>query len=524
MNPLSTTIGVIGGGSVAVSWLHHFVEALAGKRGNAPWDLRVLVFEPRDAVGGGSAYQSDLESNLLNISVGAMSVAGDDRAHFKRWLQRHDIAMFRDRPIEDESYVSRPLFGRYLESVYATTVEAARACGITVEHVQRAVHALRRHRDGHCSVVTSDGESYAVRHVVLSIGNLDPVSFGELHGVPGYFASPYPTTRLCASVPADAAVCVLGTSLSAIDAILALASQGHRGPIVAVSRNGRLPSVRGTLNAPLRLRPELTAWLRRCKDEGRTLALETMIELLASELRACLGEHGEDIGAIVRHIPSASTFLDREIGLALSTPRQWQAFANASNEVVDLLWHLLSPSDRHRFNRELKTVWMARRVSFPLDNALALRGLMRSGQLRVMAGFRSARRDRLSTRFEIELEADGERRETLHATHLVNATSFSCDAARSDMPLLRALIADGMAVADRFGGLRVDFDSGCLIGRQGTVDPDITVLGSMAAGTYFWTNSMDINARLALGQACRLAMRLVRPQHAQADLAPAEDQ
>jgi hypothetical protein len=46
----------------------------------------------------------------------------------------------------------------------------------------------------------------------------------------------------------------------------------------------------------------------------------------------------------------------------------------------------------------------------------------------------------------------------------------------------------------------------------------------MAAGTYFWTNSMDINARLALGQACRLAMRLVRPQHAQADLAPAEDQ
>jgi hypothetical protein len=33
----------------------------------------------------------------------------------------------------------------------------------------------------------------------------------------------------------------------------------------------------------------------------------------------------------------------------------------------------------------------------------------------------------------------------------------------------------------------------------------MSALGTMASGTYFWTNAMEVNARLAKGQATRLA-------------------
>jgi hypothetical protein len=43
---------------------------------------------------------------------------------------------------------------------------------------------------------------------------------------------------------------------------------------------------------------------------------------------------------------------------------------------------------------------------------------------------------------------------------------------------------------------------------DGSINADISVLGTMAAGTYFWTNSMDVNARLARGVAGRLVQEL----------------
>jgi hypothetical protein len=35
-------------------------------------------------------------------------------------------------------------------------------------------------------------------------------------------------------------------------------------------------------------------------------------------------------------------------------------------------------------------------------------------------------------------------------------------------------------------------------------------LGSLAGGTYFWTTSMDVNARLARDQARRIAAEISR--------------
>ena len=56
-------------------------------------------------------------------------------------------------------------------------------------------------------------------------------------------------------------------------------------------------------------------------------------------------------------------------------------------------------------------------------------------------------------------------------------------------------------MSHKFGGFAVDYDTGFLLNSSGIANPSISVLGSLTTGVYFWTNAMDVNARLALNQA-----------------------
>lgn len=500
-----TTISVIGGGSVAASWCYHLIEALSDQPGLAT-SLRLRIHEPRPQIGRGVAYADDLQSNLLNVTVGAMSVAGDDKGHFQRWLTAQGISMFEGRPITAASFVSRELFGRYLEAVVNETLDRSRALGVLIEHQQQLVTSVVPAPNGGWLVSGSDGQSHKADRVVIALGNLDSTRFSELRAQPGYAASPYPTATLLEGLDPQATVGILGTSLSAVDAIVGLVARGHRGTIYAVSRNGRLPSVRGVLNPAWNISPSVTQVLADCHRCGTQLSLEDLIRLLHGELASVggMGAESEDLSRIAFEVPDAAAFLDEEIRLAQTQPRPWQAVGNALNACVDLAWHVLDEEGRARFEREWRSAWMARRVSFPLENALALRRLMDEGRLHVKPGFERAELIP-GGGFELVLRAPlGSPATHIAVDRLIDATGFTTDVRSSNLPLLVGMLADGLASPDPYGGVCVDFDTGALRRADRSLEPTITVLGSLAAGTYFWTNAMEINARLALGQARRL--------------------
>lgn len=508
----STSIAIVGGGSVATSLAYHLIEALAEVDAPPICGPSVTIFEPAQRIGRGSAYADDLESNLLNVTVGGMSVAGNDKLHFSRWLKSQGIASFRGLRIHDGSYVSRALFGQYLESVYEDVARRARALGVTMRHVQAQVTSIEQ---GAGSVFTlrSDKTEMQVQYVALCIGNLDSPAFSHLGCYKEFHASPYPVLRLVERVHRDATVCVLGTSLSAIDAIVGLAAGGHRGKIVAVSRSGRLPSVRSLLSRPVQFPQDFKDKLVGMKRSGEQLTLESLIAMVTHALADTVKEwSGESITKLAGPTSCATAFLEDEIRLATSAPRQWQSFGAALNDMIDLLWHLLPEWERDRFNANLRSTLMVRKAAFPLENAQLLLQLVNGGRLEVLGGFEAVGYDagrgafRIDTLDRTEGEAPAKRH--LYADCLVNATSYSADAESTTMPLLRSLIASGAAVADRFGGLKLDYDTGCAIDAKGAINHRMSVLGTMASGTYFWTNAMDVNARLAMGQARRLAKAL----------------
>ncbi|MGB3430385.1 FAD/NAD(P)-binding protein [Achromobacter sp.] len=509
--PLAADLAIIGGGSVAVSFLYQFLLALEPASGRP---LAIMLFEPQAEPGAGEAYQEDLSSNLLNIPAGNMSARADHRMDFVDWLRAQDPAWLRAQgadSIAPADFLPRPLFGAYMRAIYQRARELARAQGIALTHVRSRVRRVAPLPEGGARVEPEQGPPCVARYAVLCNGNLPSQAFAELRDAPGYFNSPYPVQALASGIAADAPVCIIGTSLSAVDAIAALRQAAHRGPILCVSRNGRLPAVRSPHNrTPDTLRqlsPEGVP--RLAAKHGGALTLEAIATALREEVLALGGTL--DAADVFGMAGDARTALDAEIQRSEQAARPWQAVAAATNAAVDLIWRLMPPAERDRFQSQWRSLWMARRATFPMRNALKLQALFQRGQLQVSGGYLDSCHDGASGLFHTRVRDAAGVVATHASRYLINATSFSVDTRSTQDPLVSGLLREGHAQPDSHGGLALDYDTGCLKNARGATEPDISVLGSLAGGTYFWTTSMDVNARLARGQALRIGASLARP-------------
>jgi len=501
-------LAIVGGGSVGISFLSQFLDAY-DHLSDAP--RRILLFEPDPRPGPGAAYQKDARTDLLNIPAENMSARHDDRGHFVAWLHKQPNTLLQHYgidTIDPKAFLPRALFGAYLRDIYNETLAFARNRQIEVTHVVSRVDRLAMADDGHVMLSVAAGD-YSAAYVVLCNGNLASCAFPQLENKPGYFNSPYPVQNLLQTLSRDANIGVVGTSLSAVDAIAALAANGHRGRITAMSRNGRLPAVRSPHNVPPASLQHVSrqALTTLAQASNGRLTLDQVETALLNELASL--DPDVDLADITGAQGTAREQLDSEVARSLAGSRPWQALAAATNPSIDLIWHLLPAMEKRHFHQTLRSLWMARRATFPMRNALTLQSLMHSSQLDVRGGFSDCAFDETDQTFKVTFGADGEiagnRPEASSFDHLINATSFSVDVARADDPLVRNLIEAGYAQADPFGGFALDFNTGCLRAADNTVMHRISVLGSLACGTYFWTLSMDVNARLAQAQAARIA-------------------
>lgn len=499
----SADLAIVGGGSTAISFLAQLVELLETDAPHGPW--RILMFEPSPDVGPGGPYADDLATNLLNIPAGKMSAYARNRGHFLEWLHARPASLLRAygvSRIDPADFLPRPLFGAYLREVWRDLSAKAGRLGVEIHHIQEAVESISSPADGEVALQTPSGEYLAAR-AVLCNGNLPSITFPHLLDGATYFNSPYPVRTLVERIPREASVGVLGTSLSAIDAIVALKEKGHKGLITATSRNGRLPSVRSEQGLSVAIPPSgIEPFETLAARNGGFLRLTDIFEVLKERILAAGAAMEMDDVLGYRLPPHAA--LDREIAAACASPRIWQGVAISLNEVIERVWHLLPDTERQRFYADWRSLWMVRRATFPLANALRIQEYVESGALRIVPGFTACSVGADGQGYVIQAHDDTGRDRSHRVDYVVNATSFSVDVARTTDPLILSLLRNGLARGDPYGGLRLDFDTGCLVGANGDVVPEISVLGSLATGAYFWTVSLDVNSRLAFDQARRI--------------------
>ncbi|WP_407310954.1 FAD/NAD(P)-binding protein [Pseudomonas sp. nanlin1] len=497
-------LAIVGGGSVATSVLKQLADEI-NQRGQAPFN-EVLIFEKSAGVGAGMAYQLDSASNLLNTRAGTMSPIDAEPDHFVNWLRTHTAkwqAHFPQVEVSDGAFLPRGLFGLYLNDLFSDCVQSLTGNGVRVEHVQLEIKAMRTTANGY--ELQAGPLSYLADAVVLATGNLHSAERDHMEREPGYFNSPYPCTRLIDAIPRNHSVCVLGTGLSAIDAVVCLADAGHQGKLIMASRGGRLPSVRGVHHASysprLLSRQGIEGWVAGL---GGPLTLDQLYATLISEASAIHGAPLQ-LDSILRSGTGAHRYLDIEVQEALDSERSWQSVLYALNESIDLIWHYLDDQDKTRFEKDFKSQWLAYRVSFPVDNARKLQALFHRDQLCVFGGTGLSWRDQASGAFATSIfDHRMGFRATLYSDSLINSTGFTADAAQCKAKLVRQLLDIGLVSAHPYGGIKVDFHSNQVVTADGSLLPNVYAVGALTSGTHFWTNAMNVNARLAKQVAVNL--------------------
>ncbi|MGO4439785.1 FAD/NAD(P)-binding protein [Rhizobium sp. RAF56] len=225
-------VAIIGGGFTGAATAYHLVRRLQ------PGAARIVVFEPRAALGGGLAYDTAEPVHRINVPAARMTLAPGDDEHFQRWLIETNAVADDPEAVTPEGHIfpRRQIFGRYVAAQLGPLLEDG-----TVEHQRARVASVRRLSDRQWQVVTEAGASLSADIVVIAATHPEPKPPSTLErafaGHPGYVADATVPDAL-AAIRKDDRVLVVGAGLTAADVIAALDARGHRGGIVAISRRG----------------------------------------------------------------------------------------------------------------------------------------------------------------------------------------------------------------------------------------------------------------------------------------------
>ncbi|WP_218822987.1 FAD/NAD(P)-binding protein [Tistlia consotensis] len=428
---------------------------------------RIYLFEQAPPFARGVAYGTDDPLHLLNVGAAGLGALEDHPRGFLDWLNSPasgDLGGLR-RPLAADAFVSRMLYGRYLQHCLHEVLSSARR-GRHFRPVTDEVVDIEELGSG-LTVRVRDGRSFAVDSAVVATGNRPPDDVA----LPCYVGNPWnPGATLGIDPSAD--VLLIGTGLTMVDVVLSLVGQGHEGRIHAVSRRGLLPRTQAPESA-------LPAW------RIATPLPPTALGLLQA-VRA-------------------------EVAVAAAHGRPWQDVVQALRPRSQALWQSLDAQERRRFLRHLRPWWEVHRHRLAPSVSAHLDRLLKSGQLSVRAG-RIDEQLLEGDRLVVRVRARGSRTvEELSVARVINCSGPRTDCADPGSPLLRALLARGLARPDGHG-LGLEVDQGCaLLDRHGEPSERLFALGPVTRGT-FW----EITAVPEIRRRCAtLAADLMRASAAE---------
>ncbi|GAA2149088.1 FAD/NAD(P)-binding protein [Glycomyces algeriensis] len=453
-------IAIIGAGAAAVGVL----DALAADpRGRGS----ITVFEPSPHRWRGRPYGPDLDAVLVNAPPAIMSIRHGDFGHFASWLggagAAHLDALL-ERPL-----VPRALYGRYLEDTAEAATATLRERGREVRIVAERVTGVAR-TAARLSVTAETGAGAVVDQVVLCVGGGVPDDHYGLAGTRGFIADPYPMERTLGEIPPGSTVAVIGSGLTAVDVVVSLAANGHRGRITLLSRTGMLPHV---WQRPVDRRPQhLTAGaVAALEREDGTVALDDLVALLRAELDTA----GEDFAGFAADLLAAESEdqaerLRAQLGSVADPAIGRRFLQEAAHMLGPFAWRRLPEPDRDRLRRLRRLITGVASPMVPVNAAILLQ-LFESGQLGIVSGLRGVKP------VDGGFHAYGDAGESV-ADVVVNAVNPLPQAVpRGAASLIESLIAEELAAPHPSGGLD-------------PADPRVHVVGDLAGGGPFITSSI----------------------------------
>jgi uncharacterized NAD(P)/FAD-binding protein YdhS len=476
---MSFNFAIIGGGLTATAMLNQIVEKF---RENIdliklnPSRIKIQIFEKQETFGPGFPHsdRNVMPFHITNMCAKDMGILIGNSADFQDWVIHHQHSLQEQFPYMDDvsfgqggcNHYPRAIMGAYLMDRFHEASQKAQALGLEVElYSQSEIIDIEERRDKiHLTVknrLSGSIFSSNVDRVLLATGH-----WFEKKERNNYFPSPWPARNLLERIPQGEKVAVIGTSLSAIEVVLTLTSDGHfirddSDKLVYVppanprrfalySRRGLLPKVRG------RMGKYRNMFLTRKKLESLIienngyLKLEAVFQLLNSELEAAYG-HAIDWKAVVSPKRPPAELLqqyleDAKHGDGPDGELVWQTVLHQSFDMVREIYLRLSLEDRERFDKTYTSVFFTHAATQPAINAEKMLALMKSGVVEVFKlgkNYQFVKNESKDSWEFVYQDSNGETKRDAYR-YVVNARGQAKSIRTDPSPLTKSLLKRGI--------------------------------------------------------------------------------
>ena len=347
----------------------------------------ILVIGPGQ-LGAGQAYDCQTDAFRLNVRAELQRLWPDQPDHFPQWADAH----IHDPQAKTHAgnFYQRADFARYV-SAQISIIPGTQ----NLRQVSARVIDARPIKEG-WTVICDDGAHYHSARLVLATGNPEPEwPIGtRLEDTPALVRTPWRGEWLTGIDPTSH-VCLVGSGLTAMDALYGLASQKHQGPVSLLSPHGVLP-------------PEQVAWRPGNPCDWPETA------------------RASHFFSFARRILKDGSWEEPD----------WQQRFSALREGISKAWQNLPVADRLKLQRRVGWLWSLARFRASPQTVAAGRQMSESGQLTIVRG---RLKDLVRTHDEhwrVELTGG----KLLSADVVINCTGVGRDA------LIHNLMASGQLV------------------------------------------------------------------------------
>lgn len=286
---------IIGFGASGLAVLYNLVKNYS----KTDQEFFITIFDKAPFFDRGIAYSTTNPNHLLNVPANRMGIVNEDRTDFSKWLKNNGFNY------QDGDFVSRQIYGQYLENILEISKKLAAEKNIKINFIQKEITQFKK-----CAEFFLIDEK-AYKHCALAIGielKNNPKNFW-LDKIENYLNDPE--------------IHILGSGLTAFDAITSLQDARYNGKIFVHSRRGMLAIAHNSTHQ---------------KSEP-PIAIEDA------------------------KLPLSQLF--RKFKIACKNSSNWQDVFNSIRPITQNLWQNLNLEKKQRFMRHCFRVWNVHRHRCP---------------------------------------------------------------------------------------------------------------------------------------------------------------
>jgi uncharacterized NAD(P)/FAD-binding protein YdhS len=480
---------IIGGGLTATAMLCQFVNRVQEKAEKVQLDpskIGIQVYEKQDIFGPGFPHSDKfaLPFHIINMCASDMGILKGKPDDFQDWViinsanLQKQFSYFRDPSSKSNghrqecNHYPRAIMGEYLKTRFQEAVQFAQELGLTVNlYPESEVVDVNQNGNRIClkikDLTSENSFSKDADRVLLATGH-----WFEKNVQDSYFTSPWPAKKLLRNIPQGTKVAVIGTSLSAIETLLTLSSDGtfvrtdsgeltylpsdNPRKFVLYSRRGLLPKVRGKIgNHKNRFLNREN--LDRLLSENRgTLTLAPIFKLLNSELETAYGQPidwEEVINPSANPTDLLQGYLDDAVnGDGPNGELIWQTILHQSFDMVRDVYLNLTLEERRRFDKNYTSVFFTHAAAQPAINAEKLLALLKAGMGEVIKlgnNYQLVKKE-VNNFYEFIYRDDGGNLKQDAYRYLINARGQEKSLEKNPAALARNLLKSGKVQIEEF--------------------------------------------------------------------------